>query len=494
MAKIVHYLPYRIYNPNDAQRPFHESQATTRGFFTGNRTGKTRAGAQEALWYAYGEHPYRPEIKPPTKGWVVTPVSESGETVIWPEFKKILPPENTMKDHPVYGWKRVMKPNPRIEFNNNSTIYFKSCKGEEQSFEGASLNYVWIDEEATPAVYSACSARLSEKWRSMWMTLTPLHGMTWTYDAVYLKAHNNPIASGERFDFEVFHGTPYDNLANLEPGYIENELIAKCVEEELEARLYGRFVFFAGLILSEFNPAVHVIDARPEDVFPDFPRGMTHYIGIDNALARPFATVVLSVDRDGYFYITDEYYVPDSRKLNWGYDDHAQNVKIMQDYYNPALMVIDNDVNQPDPHSPKYSIMDIYRKRGVKRLALAQKRDKYKQIVTMKSWLKIPEAPDVPKLRVFRYPHRCIQQDFLPGNMAERNWAIWEMQRWRWADKPKGDKDHSEAEHPSNNHLMAGCRYISKFNPRYRENQSRVMYRKGYGPKSSPRISEKIGY
>ena len=476
--------PHRSYTANRALDPFHRSGAQIRALFCGNGTGKTYGSLMEAVLLARGEHPHKPNFPVPNEGWIISSSAGQGERVLMPIFRKIMPHLKTGE------WAIRGRPgSQRVEWNNGSLWHLLSSEADPDTFAGAEPDWIAMDEEAKAAVADECFARMRHPHQIMWITLTPLNGMTWVYDKIFNQGkhvwrHGRKESHiGDDEDIEIFRGSPMDNLANLDPKYI-NDMKKRwgANPKELQVRMSGDFVEFAGLILNEFDEKIHVIEQDPSEYFGDWPDGLTHYMGIDSGLKRPYACILFSVDRNGYFYITDEYYIKDSteaihpitRKVGRSYHDHAVFIKQFEGMYNPRLIVIDNDVNSPDPHHPEHKIIKIYRDLDI-RLTLAQKKGKREHIALIKNWLR-PDEHGISKLRVFR---RC------PNVIAEAH-------RWRWANAPKDGRAHSDLEHQSHNHTWACVRYISAFNPRWREDSSRRAY--GGSSHDQGMISETIGY
>nr|MDD6335922.1 terminase family protein [bacterium] len=143
------------------QMAFHACPRRNRWVFGGNRTGKTECGAVEAVWHARGIHPFR-DIRRPTVGWVVSPTHEVQRDVAQKKLLDYL--------DPAWIGRVVMRTGGReapeggvLDYltiksvhGGQSTIAFKSCDQGREKFQGASLDWVWFDEEPPQDIYAEC--------------------------------------------------------------------------------------------------------------------------------------------------------------------------------------------------------------------------------------------------------------------------------------------------------------------------------------------------
>ena len=90
------------------QLEFHKDSSRVRWIFGGNRTGKTVAGAVEAVWYARGNHPYK-NIGKPTNGWVVSLTSEVQRDVAQKEILRWINPQWIDSIYVRKGEKMILK-------------------------------------------------------------------------------------------------------------------------------------------------------------------------------------------------------------------------------------------------------------------------------------------------------------------------------------------------------------------------------------------------
>ena len=289
------------YNTGDKvhakQIAFHKCPKRNRWVFGGNRSGKTECGAVEAVWTARGIHPYR-ENKP-TNGWVVSLSYEVQREVAQAKILSYLNPD-WIQDVVMTSGKKGEYEYGIIDyilvknvFGSLSRIGFKSCDQGREKFQGASLDWVWFDEEPPKEIYQECVMRVLDTKGNIWGTMTPLKGLSWVYDEIYLNTPNNP---------QVWH----EHIEWGDNPFLDDEevqaLSSVMDKDTLESRRYGRFSQSDGMVYTEFDQTKHVIE--PFDV----PSDWQDMITIDPGLNNPTACLFCAVDYDGNIYVVAEHY------------------------------------------------------------------------------------------------------------------------------------------------------------------------------------------
>ena len=146
------------------QIAFHKCKKRNRWVFGGNRSGKTECGAVECVWMARGVHPYRQNRKD-VFGWVVSLSQQVQRDVAQKKILHYLPPE-WIEDIVMLSGKKgspagvVDQIRVRNVFGGISVIGFKSCDQGREKFQGASLDFVWFDEEPPKDIYDECRMRV----------------------------------------------------------------------------------------------------------------------------------------------------------------------------------------------------------------------------------------------------------------------------------------------------------------------------------------------
>ncbi len=279
------------------QMMFHKCSKKNRWVFGGNRTGKTECGAVETVWLARGIHPYK-ENKT-TSGWVVSLSKQVQRDVAQAKILHYLRPDWIEKI--VVNSGSQDSPESSIidfilvknVFGEVSKIGFRSCDQGREKFQGASLDYVWFDEEPPFEIYQECRMRVLDKCGILFGTMTPLKGLTWVYNQIYLNENNDNDVWYEQMEWADNPFLNEDEIKNLS---------SSLSQEELESRRYGKFMQNGGLVYPEFDPNIHVIE--PFDV----PLDWQDNIAIDPGLKNPLSAHWYAVDFDGNVYVVAEHF------------------------------------------------------------------------------------------------------------------------------------------------------------------------------------------
>lgn len=339
------------------QLEFHKSKKRNRWVFGGNRTGKTECGAVETIWLALGIHPYR-ENRKQIECWVVSLSTRVQKEVAQAKILKYLP-KSSIVDITMIQGKKANAESGVIEciivknnFGNFSKIWFKSCEEGREKFQGASLDFVWFDEEPPKDIYLECKMRVLDKKGEIFGTMTPLKGLSFIYNEIYLN---------ETKDNEVFYifisweDNPYLNKDEIE------RLTHSLSAEEIENRKYGRFTSFSsGLVYPEFDVNLHIIEPF------EIPYDWQDNISIDPGLSNPLSCHWYARDYDGNVYVIAEHF--DSNKT---IEYHAEKIKQISKTLNWKKLsngmyetLIDSAANQKTLASSQ-SVTELFYEQGI---------------------------------------------------------------------------------------------------------------------------------
>ena len=283
---------------HEKQMAFHRCLKRNRWVFGGNRSGKTECGAVEAVWWARGIHPYRAN-RDGAEGWVVSLSYEVQRDVAQAKILRYLDPDwieeivmsSGRKEAPSRGIIDYML--IKNVFGGLSKIAFKSCDQGREKFQGASLDFVWFDEEPPLDIYRECKMRVLDKRGEIWGTMTPLKGLTWVYDEIYMNSGGDPEVWHEHIEWS---DNPFLDKREIE------RVSASLDESELTMRRYGRFSVSEGAVYREFDPSRDVVEPF------DFPKEWQENVSIDPGLRNPLACLFFAVDWDGVIYVVGEWY------------------------------------------------------------------------------------------------------------------------------------------------------------------------------------------
>ena len=294
------------------QMAFHRCLKRNRWVFGGNRTGKTECGAVETVWLARGNHPFR-KNKKNVSCWVVSLSRQVQRDVAQTKILHYVD-KRWIKEIVMLEGRKSSAENGIIDyilldnvFGGVSKIAFKSCDQGREKFQGASLDFVWFDEEPPEDIFKECKMRVLDKKGEIFGTMTPLKGLTWVYDMIFLNKNNDPEVWHE---FISWQDNPF-----LDAGEVAT-LMATLSAEELESRCNGKFLDNGGLVYGEFDESVHVIDPFP------VPLEWQDNISIDPGLHNPLSAHWYAEDFDGNIFVIAEHY--EAKK---SIEYHAEKIK-----------------------------------------------------------------------------------------------------------------------------------------------------------------------
>ena len=400
------------------QLAFHKSKHRNRWVFGGNRSGKTECGAVECVYMARGIHPYR-ENRKDVYGWVVSLSQQVQRDVAqrkilhylrrdWIEDIVMLSGRKDAPEHGIIDFIRV-----KNVLGGYSTIGFKSCDQGREKFQGASLDFVWFDEEPSEDIYAECRMRVLDRKGDIFGTMTPLKGLTFVYNEIFLNRRKDPEVW---YEFMEWGDNPY-----LDEGEVQ-ALTASMDENTLQSRRYGKFASAAaGLVYPEFDENIHVIEPFA------IPKEWQDNMSIDPGLNNPLSAHWYAVDFDDNVYVVYEHY-----EAGRDIDYHANAIKEIcgrlgwhTDSRGRVCALIDSAAKQRTLGSVK-SVVELFYERGILVNPDVEK-DLFTGIARVKSYLKRDNG--MPNLYIFK---GCVN-------------LINELKGYYWGsgDVPRKTNDHS---------------------------------------------------
>jgi len=339
---------------HEKQLAFHKAKSRNRWVFGGNRSGKTECGAVECVYMARGIHPYR-ENRRDTFGWVVSLSQQVQRDVAQKKILHYLD-KAWIADITMVNGKKEFAENGVIDqikvknvFGGISVIGFRTCDQGREKFQGASLDYVWFDEEPPRDIYEECRMRVIDKAGDIFGTMTPLKGLTFAYTDIYMKSGTDGIWC----EFMEWADNPY--LPEQEVA----ALTAALSPDELESRRYGRFRNAEGLVYTEFTEDCVI---EPFSV----PKEWQDKLSIDPGLNNPLSCHWYAVDYDGNIYVVAEHY-----EAGRTVDYHADRIKEISaslgwhtDGQGRIEALIDSAANQRTLAAEK-SVAELFYEQGI---------------------------------------------------------------------------------------------------------------------------------
>jgi len=172
-------------------------------FLAGNQTGKTDLGSYETTCHLTGLYPYWWDGKrfdKPTQGWAAGDTGKTLRDILTVKLigapglqgTGMLPAHTIQK----LTW-RAPDTLDTLEIRHvsggTSWLVLKSYDQRRESFQGTTLDFIWLDEEPPSDIYTECLLRTMTTNGTVFMTFTPLQGWTklldeYTRDAETLTA------------------------------------------------------------------------------------------------------------------------------------------------------------------------------------------------------------------------------------------------------------------------------------------------------------------
>lgn len=422
---------------HSGQEAFHRDNHRIQLVFSGNRGGKTTAGAVEHIWMATGTHPFK-KNKIPIKTAVVGPDFENhNKQVLEPKFDEWAPSGAIRKieRHQNGAMKRIF-------WTAGSRTDFFSWDQDPMVFEGSDYDVIWHDEPCPHNIWKALWRSCVDRGGRMYMTGTPLMS-PWLY-GVYqqIKDNNDPLRWYIRFNSKV-------NAKNIGDGDEKlglqrlDELAAEYTEEERAARIDGEFVQVQGIIFKNWDRSIHLIDGFP------VPHHWTIYESIDPHPNKPWAVTWIAVAPNGAKILLQSIYAEGVIDEIANQIIYARGQIEMKDNLNLRISrcFIDNSSSVPlwqksatDPTARRISVREELenmigpRGAGGPRVEVCPKNVQHK-IDILKRWLHIKDRNNVKRA------------DFYVFNNGRNDDFIHEIENYVW-DRFKARNDGTLKDKP----------------------------------------------
>lgn len=291
--------------------------------FGGNRSGKTESAMQFAVATALGSNEWQVQqwIKnnqipngliqsEPSTVWVSGLSYGDALTYLRPKIESYCPAGTIFR-----RWNAQNR--AWAIFPNGGRIQSLSADAGREKFQGANVQLVILDEEHPKEIFDECMLRTADSRGRVITSMTPLKGLTWAYD-VFLA---NPQKGYSNY-----------SIYGLDNPFVDSDKLRKAVshmsEASQRARLFGEFVNQEGLVYSEFNRRVHVIESK------DLPAHWERYRAIDFGVRNPFACLYFALDpSDDILHVYREYYATEKTSL-----ENGQQLNYIQKRYNEEYL------------------------------------------------------------------------------------------------------------------------------------------------------------
>lgn len=257
--------PLEVFQPHDKQLELlqHQGHGKITLFLGGNRAGKTTGGIIDDIIQSVDRDSVPEHLRhfkfwePPTRGRIVTKDFKQSHQVMLDKLQEWCP-RDQMKGSGKNWWRNSYDSQARrLWFKNGSWIEFMSQEQDPAAMQAQNLHWLHFDEEPPYDLgrrqWEECMARLIDVRGSAKLTMTPLFGMSWIHDALYVPWQNGRAPRVQVVQVNSFDNPHVDHQAL-------HEYFDSLSEEKAASRRDGSFVAFEGMIYPRWDPSVHKID------------------------------------------------------------------------------------------------------------------------------------------------------------------------------------------------------------------------------------------
>ena len=233
--------------------------------------------------------------------------------------------------NPSRGWK-----NNLIISNTGSKIWFKTYSQERKSFQGATLDLVWLDEECAWDIFQECLARVMDRNGVILFTFTSLMGFTRLVNFLYDEGNE---------DIKLYMMTMLENPYVSKQA--KDNYLKTCDPDEIDSRVYGRPKLISGLVYKEFDE-IHIVDPfNYIKLWRDDPKRYKIYEGIDPHLKTPHRWLRFLYDtKNDILYVVEEIIAPHESML---ISEFSKLIKHKRQKISPSWCEIDTSSQVPIP-------------------------------------------------------------------------------------------------------------------------------------------------
>ncbi len=258
----VHRLanePHRAYVPIGKGEEFINTIGTGKYITTllsaANGVGKTYLSANllaNLFWQVdnpYFSADFFKNFPYPKRGRIASDATTITDTII-PILRDVFPKGrynvekfNTSKDGKRYDYHWTT--DTGWEFN------IMTYEQDVRQFESSTLGFAWFDEPPPEDVYKATIARF-RMGGFCFITATPLTGSAWMYDEIVANENNDK-------KFRAWIGAEVEDacIEHGVRGFLEHDMILRQIaqysEEDMQARVFGRFQHLMGLVFKKWK-------------------------------------------------------------------------------------------------------------------------------------------------------------------------------------------------------------------------------------------------
>lgn len=347
------------------------------------------------------------------RGRIVSDATNIKENIV-PELKKWLPKGRFTSKRNGKSYDSYFITDTGFEFD------IMTFDQDPKEFESVNLGWVWLDEPPPETIYKACVSRL-RRGGTMWITATPLTGSAWLYDEIVNNKNNDEKYRG------FLEADVWSACEEIEGtrGFLKKADIEKMIsqysDEDMQARVKGKFQHLTGLVFKDFDRKIHTIN--PFEVrFDDY----VVVELIDPHPRNPDAVLWVAVDRKGTKFVIDELYVEakgNTETLAQRIKMKASNYRVIRRLGDPSMFIKNQHTMREKSLADDLADFGLFYHPATKSRAIADQK--------IKDALKYEQTGGY----IIRPPELFI------FNTCER--LIFEMEHYRWQEWSGKSKDNN---------------------------------------------------
>ena len=254
--------------------------------------------------------PAKFEVDPNAKPflWYLYPNQDTVMQEFDEKWEKEFMPRGEFKDHPIYGWRKVIKNKvlKAIQFNSGAAIYFKTYSQDTADLQAGTCWIIGCDEELPINHYSELIARLfaSDGYFSMVFTAT-LGQDFWRRAIEPTKNEKEELVGTWKRQISVYDCMHYED--GTDSHWTEERIqrnISKCKSKsEVLRRIFGKFVKDDNIMYHCFDKDSHYVPYPVQNgkEYRGVPKGWEVYSGVDiggGGDSHPASFTFISVNKE----------------------------------------------------------------------------------------------------------------------------------------------------------------------------------------------------
>lgn len=261
-------------------RDFFESRSKDNFICASNQVGKSSINIRKCIHWATAKELW-PELwhSQPRVFWYLYPARDVATVELEKKWIPEFLPRGKFQDDPVFGWKVEYRSKfvNAIHFNSGVSVYFKTYAQDAQNLQTGTCHAIFSDEELPEHLYDELNLRRAATDGYFHLVFTATLGQELWRLAIEGRGKDKRFPDAFKRQVSMYDCLYYEDgtRAHWTKERIRR-IEASCKSpQEVQRRVYGRFVQDSGLRYPSFNRDAHVINPFEVD------RSWVVYSGVD---------------------------------------------------------------------------------------------------------------------------------------------------------------------------------------------------------------------